>query len=520
MLAVTRTAALSGIEGISVKVEVDSGPGLPSFNVIGLGDTAVKEAADRVRSAIVNSGFEYPRGRVTVNLSPAWIHKKGSHYDLSMAVGVLAAQGRIGIKDTEGKAFVGELALGGQVRGVKGILPMISGLMGQINEIYLPEENCREAVLAAAGLGIRIAGVRNLAETVDMLTGKSPVRYRTERDVQLYGNEVQDLTGKKSDDSHIDFADVKGHWAAKEAIVTAVAGGHSLLMIGPPGTGKTMLARRIPTILPEMTPEEQLETSMIYSLIGRLSSQRPIIKERPFRQVSRRTSPAALLGGGYEPLPGEISLACNGILFMDEFLEADRAQIELLRKPMEEKKITIIRRSKPYTFPAKFTLAAAANPCRCGYLGDPDHQCTCSQTEIDRYRSKLSGPICERIDMCIEISRVNYKALTEAESADSAEMRKRVTAARDIQRERFKSLTFDTNAMMDEKHIEEFCSLGPKERKFMKKAYEKYSLSPRRYHKILKLARTAADLQECRDIEICHLATALNYTRFFGGEQT
>ena len=361
MLAVTRTAALSGIEGISVKVEVDSGPGLPSFNVIGLGDTAVKEAADRVRSAIVNSGFEYPRGRVTVNLSPAWIHKKGSHYDLSMAVGVLAAQGRIGIKDTEGKAFVGELALGGQVRGVKGILPMISGLMGQINEIYLPEENCREAVLAAAGLGIRIAGVRNLAETVDMLTGKSPVRYRTERDVQPYGNEVQDLTGKKSDDSHIDFADVKGHWAAKEAIVTAVAGGHSLLMIGPPGTGKTMLARRIPTILPEMTPEEQLETSMIYSLIGRLSSQRPIIKERPFRQVSRRTSPAALLGGGYEPLPGEISLACNGILFMDEFLEADRAQIELLRKPMEEKKITIIRRSKPYTFPAKFTLAAAAN---------------------------------------------------------------------------------------------------------------------------------------------------------------
>ena len=345
MLAVTRTAALSGIEGISVKVEVDSGPGLPSFNVIGLGDTAVKEAADRVRSAIVNSGFEYPRGRVTVNLSPAWIHKKGSHYDLSMAVGVLAAQGLIGIKDTEGKAFVGELALGGQVRGVKGILPMISGLMGQINEIYLPEENCREAVLAAAGLGIRIAGVRNLAETVDMLTGKSPVRYRTERDVQLYGNEVQDLTGKKSDDSHIDFADVKGHWAAKEAIVTAVAGGHSLLMIGPPGTGKTMLARRIPTILPEMTPEEQLETSMIYSLIGRLSSQRPIIKERPFRQVSRRTSPAALLGGGYEPLPGEISLACNGILFMDEFLEADRAQIELLRKPMEEKKITIIRRS-------------------------------------------------------------------------------------------------------------------------------------------------------------------------------
>lgn len=513
MLAITRTAALAGIEGIGVKAEVDVSRGLPSFHIIGLGDTAVKEAADRVRGAVINSGFDYPRGKVTVNLSPAWIHKRGSHYDLSMAIGLLTAQGEISQEAIEGKAFVGELALTGQVTGVKGILPMISGLVGQVKEIYLPEENSREGAITASGLGIKVIAVKNLKETVDMLTGRVPADC-------CHWDESEEIKQKREDAASVDFADVKGHWSAKEAIVTAVAGGHSLLMIGPPGTGKTMLAKRIPTILPAMTPEEQLETSMVYSLVGQLSSEQPIIKERPFRQLSRRASQAAIMGGGYEPLPGEISLASHGILFMDEFLEFERGQIELLRKPMEEKKVTIIRRSQPYTFPAKFTLIAAANPCKCGYLGDPDHQCICSQTEIDRYRGRLSGPLCERIDMCVEVSRVNYKALTGEDSGCSEEMRRRVEEARQIQRERFREFGFDTNSMMNEAHVKEFCFLGKKEQNFMKSAYNRYNLSPRRYHKILKLARTAADLQGSKDIEVFHLASALGYTRFFDASNT
>lgn len=511
MFSITKTAALSGIEGIQVAVEVDSARGLPAFNVIGLGDRAVKEAADRVKGAIQNSGLPFPKGRVTVNLSPAWVHKRGSHFDLAIAMGVMATTdewvGKFHENRLLDKAFIGELALDGRLIPVKGILPMMSGLLGKVKEIYLPEDNGREAYLATKGTEVKLICVKNLVQLMKHLSGEERLEPYEDRGIADEALEI----------SHLDFSDVKGHWAGKEAITVAVAGSHGLLMLGSPGTGKTMLAKRIPTILPDMTAEEKLETSMVYSLAGALDKDFPIVNQRPFRQLNKRITSAGILGGGYEPLPGEVSMANNGVLFIDEFLEFSREQIELLRKPMEEKHIGIMRRGQVYDFPAKFILVGATNPCRCGYLGDLEHQCRCTQREIDQYRGRISGPILERIDMCVEISRVNYRALTGQESDSSKVMKEKVMTARAMQKERFKGLNFNTNSEMVEVHIGRFCILEKKEKNFMKEAYEKYKMSPRRYHKVLKLARTVADLAGEERIAMYHLAAALNYTRFFTG---
>ena len=501
MLSRILTSSLFGVEAYLVEVEVDIAQGLPSFTLVGLPDNAVKESKERVKAAIKNSGYYFPPDRITVNLAPADTKKEGSGFDLAIALGILVALGTLKEEYVEGLLFLGELALDGLLRPVKGALPIAVHALKEpsIKGIVLPLENRDEAAVVK---GLKVYPMGSLSQVVEALKGGSKLEHYQPKETTEEFNSQWD----------VDFSDVKGQESAKRALEIAAAGGHNVLMIGPPGSGKTMLARRLPTILPPLSFEEALETSKIYSVMGMMPKGKGLIVKRPFRSPHHTISDAGLIGGGQIPKPGEVSLAHNGVLFLDELPEFRKNVLEVLRQPMEDGVVTISRAINSITYPASFQLVAAMNPCPCGYLGDKKHQCTCSYLNISRYRSKISGPILDRIDIHVEVPRLEYNELTsEKPGATSKDILERVMMARKIQYDRFKGTNIYTNARMRTRELRKFCILNDRCKDILKGAIEKFSLSARAYARILKIARTIADLQNSQDIKEIHLLEAIQY---------
>lgn len=504
MLAIVHSGTVQGVDGLSVEVEVDLALGLPLFTTVGLPDSSVRESRDRVKAAIKNSGYEFPPRKITVNLAPADVKKAGAGFDLPIALGILAAFELFVPDRLKDYCVFGELSLDGTVRGVPGILPLtLNARMQGLKGIIVPDTNKHEAAVVN---GIDVIGVSTLHQAVEFLADETDIEPIVVNHDELFN------AGR---DTAVDFQDVKGQEHVKRALEIAASGGHNVSLAGPPGSGKTMLAKRFATILPDMSFDEALETSKIYSIVGKLPAKTPLISSRPFRAPHHTITDAGLIGGGTIPRPGEVSMAHNGVLFLDELPEFKKHVLEVLRQPLEAGDVTITRANQSMNFPSRFILVVASNPCPCGYYGDKVRECNCTPAQIQRYSSKVSGPLLDRIDLHLEVGAVAFKDMNDGRKGESSKVIKnRVDKSRKIQENRYKtSKRIFCNAQMTTSEIDTYCALDPASLRLLEKSVEKLGLSARAYHRILKIARTIADMDNKENLALSHVAEAVQYRR-------